>query len=54
MKSTARDDAKRTLPQDAPIRRVAMLHAALVASGLGDPAAAQTNLAASGLNADQC
>ncbi|WBO22529.1 energy transducer TonB [Sphingomonas abietis] len=42
------------LPEDAPIRRVAMLHAALSAGKLGDAAAAQTHLAASGLNADQC
>lgn len=42
-----------TLPQDAPIRTVALLHAALVGHRLGDPGAGRA-LASSGIGADAC
>ena len=42
------------LAADAPIRRVALLHASIVARMTGDTAGEQAKLAASGLNADQC
>jgi tetratricopeptide (TPR) repeat protein len=42
-----------TLPQDAPMRKVALLHIALVGQRLGDPGAAHA-LASSGISADEC
>lgn len=42
-----------SLPADAPIRQVALLHSALAGEKIGDPEAARA-LAASGLSADQC
>ena len=42
------------LPPTAPVRRVALLHAALVANKLGDATAARTSLAGSGFTAEQC
>jgi hypothetical protein len=41
------------LPQDAPIRTVALLHIALVGQRIGDPGASRA-LASSGISADQC
>ncbi|MDB5737517.1 MAG: hypothetical protein JWO65_1185, partial [Sphingomonas bacterium] len=42
------------LPQDDPVRSVALLHAALVGMRGGDPGQARARLAASGLGAEQC
>jgi len=42
-----------TLPQDAPMRKVALLHIAMVGQRIGDPGASHA-LASSGISADEC